>query len=57
MKYEVHVAGPGGIDVVTVEADSGDEAASKAIRPGTFVRGVHPAPVDAVVTKAKPRNG
>lgn len=42
MKYEVHRYGPGGMDIITVEADSGDEAAQKGYKVGTIVRGVHP---------------
>jgi hypothetical protein len=43
MKYDVTVSSPGGIDIVTVEADSGDEAAAKASKRGTVVRGVTPS--------------
>jgi hypothetical protein len=48
MKYDVTVAGPGGYDIVTVEAASGDEAANKAYKRGAVIRGVHPhEPVEA----------
>lgn len=43
MKYDVTLYGPTGIDVVTVEADSGDEAATRGWRPGCIVRGVTPS--------------
>lgn len=43
MKYDVTVCGPGGHDIVTVEAESGDEAAKKAYKPGTVIRGIEPA--------------
>lgn len=42
MKYDVTVAGPNGFDIVTVEAASGDDAAARAHKLGTKVRGVTP---------------
>lgn len=42
MKYDVTVAGPGGHTIVTVEADSGDDAATRAHKRGTVIRGVTP---------------
>ena len=52
MKYDVTVAGPGGFDIVTVEAASGDEAAARAHKLGTLIRGVtpHVAPVREVLS-------
>lgn len=43
MKYDVTRFGPGGIEVIMVEADGGDEAATKAYKPGTLIRGIAPA--------------
>ena len=43
MKYDITLYGPTGIETVTVEADSGDDAASKGWRPGCLVRGVYPS--------------
>ena len=52
MRYEVTLATKAGHTIVTVDADSGDEAASKAHKPGTAVIGVHPAPAEPVVEEA-----
>lgn len=46
MKYDVTRFGPGGIEIVTVEAESGDDAAQKASKNGTIIRGVEPAAVE-----------
>lgn len=55
MKYDVTVSGPGGIDIVTVEAATGDEAATKAYKAGTVIRGVHPsAEQDEPVKRGRP---
>jgi len=43
MKYDITLHGPTGHETVTVEADSGDEAAMKGWRPGCIVRGVTPS--------------
>jgi hypothetical protein len=43
MKFDVTRYGPGGSEVVTVEADSGDAAAEKASKPGMLIRGVFPS--------------
>jgi hypothetical protein len=43
MKYDVTRFGPGGIEVVTVDAEGGDEAAAKAHVPGTLIRGIVPS--------------
>lgn len=43
MKYDVTRYGPGGFEVVTVEAESGDDAALKAFKPGTSIRGITPS--------------
>lgn len=42
-RYAVTLHGPDGAEVVEVTADSGDEAAAKASKPGHTVRGVVPA--------------
>ena len=43
MKYDVTRFGPGGSEVITVEAESGDDAAMKAFKPGTIIRGILPS--------------
>jgi len=43
MKYDVTRYSPGGFETVTVEAESGDEAAMLAYKPGCSVRGVTPS--------------
>jgi len=43
MKYDVTRFGPGGIETITVEAESGDDAAVKAFKPGTIIRGIVPS--------------
>lgn len=43
MKYDVLRRGPGGHEIVTVEAESGDEAAQRAWKPGTVIGGVTPS--------------
>jgi hypothetical protein len=45
VRYDVTRAGPGGIDVIEIDAESGDDAAKKAWKPGTVIRGVHPSPL------------
>jgi hypothetical protein len=47
IKYKVERHGPGGIDVVHVTAESGDEAALKAYKAGCVIRGVTPDQSDA----------
>lgn len=42
-KYDVIRRGPDGQEIVTVSAESGDEAASKAYKVGTIIVGVTPA--------------
>ncbi len=46
MRHVVTLRGGMGFEDVFVEANSGDEAAAKAYRPGTFVVYVGPAPAD-----------
>lgn len=43
MKYDVTRFGPGGIEVVVVDAESGDDAAVQAYKPGTIIRGITPS--------------
>ena len=44
MRYEVTLRGPrGASETVTVEADSGDDAAAMAFKPYTIVSSVQPA--------------
>lgn len=43
MKYDVVRYGPGGFETVTVEADGGDDAAAKAFKAGTLIRGISPS--------------
>lgn len=45
MKYDVTRFGPGGIETITVEAESGDDAAIQAFKPGTLIRGITPSEV------------
>ena len=48
MKYEVTLRGQRGeCEVVTVEADGGDDAAAKAFKPYMIVTSVQPAPKKA----------
>lgn len=48
MRYEVTLRGRRGeSEVVTVEAESGDDAAAKAFKPYTIVVSVQPAPKKA----------
>lgn len=48
MRYEVTLRGQRGErEVVSVEADSGDDAAAKAFKPYTIVTSVQPAPKKA----------
>lgn len=48
MRYEVTLRGPRGVsEVVTVEADGGDEAAAKAFKPYHIINQVRPAPKKA----------
>lgn len=42
LRYKVERHGPGGVDIVKVTAGSGDEAAEKAWKPGTVIRGIVP---------------
>jgi hypothetical protein len=45
MRYEVTLRGPRGVlEVVFVEAESGDDAAAKAFRPHMIITSVQPAP-------------
>jgi hypothetical protein len=48
MRYDCTVRGPGGHEVVSVEAASGDEAASRAYRAGTTIICVTPTPFDTL---------
>lgn len=58
MKYDVTRHGPGGHEVLTVEADSGDEAAMKAFKPGTIIRGIVPSEVrDEPKKRGRPAQG
>ena len=59
MKYDVTRYGPGGIEVITVDAESGDDAAIQAFKPGTIIRGIVPSEVveEAVAEEAKPKRG
>lgn len=43
MKYDVTLHGSVGFEVVTVEAEGGDDAAAKAWKRGTIVKGVEPS--------------
>ena len=43
MKFDVTRYGPGGIETLTVEAEGGDDAATKAFKPGTIIRGITPS--------------
>lgn len=43
MKFDVTRHSPGGIEVVTVEAETGDDAAMKAYKPGCLIKGIVPA--------------
>lgn len=45
MKFEVHRYGPGGLEVLTVDAEGGDGAAEAAFKPGTIIRYIGPAEV------------
>lgn len=45
MKYDVTRYGPGGIETITVEAESGDDAAMQAYKPGTLIRAILPSDV------------
>jgi hypothetical protein len=45
MKFDVHRYGPGGFEIVTVDADGGDDAALKAFKPGTLIRYIGPSEV------------
>ena len=47
MKYKVERHGPDGIEIVKVDAASGDEAAQKAYKTGCVIRGIMPDVSDA----------
>ena len=47
MKYKVERHGPDGIEVIKVNAESGDEAAQKAYKTGCVIRGIMPNESDA----------
>lgn len=54
MRYDVTVCGPGGNEIVTVEAESGDDAALKAYKPGTLIRGIVPSAGDEPKKRGRP---
>lgn len=43
MKYDVTLYGPKGLEVVTVEAEGGDDAATRAHRAGCVIRAIVPS--------------
>jgi hypothetical protein len=57
MRYEVTLRGQrGAIEVVHVEADSGDEAVAKAFKPFHIINSVQPAaPAEVDAPVRKPR--
>lgn len=57
MKYDVTLYGPGGYEVVTVEAEGGDEASTLAFRAGWVVKGIHPNTDPDEPTPEAPRRG